>query len=163
MTQANPTERLHKLAADGQTLTSKWLEVNQEMISDFGRVTRDPDPMHIAPEWAARFSPYGKTISFGFLTMALLTHLMHDAMGTDPERETGEGGYYLNYGFDRVRLVQPVLVGSRIRGVFKIASSTGDERGRAKSTFDCVIETEGETKPALVAEWLAYWIGPNEA
>jgi acyl dehydratase len=163
MIDANLSERLNRLAANGETLTSKWVEVNQTMISEFARVTLDPDPMHIDPDWAAKFSPYGKTIAFGFLTISLLTHLVHDAMGTDPARDAGANGYYLNYGFDRLRLVQPVAVGSRIRGLFRISSSSVDHRGRTKSTFDSTVEIEGEARPALVAAWLAYWIGPDAA
>ena len=163
MTDLSPNERLERLAAAPSELTSDWITITQEMISDFARVTRDPDPMHIAPEWAARHSPYGRTIAFVFQTIAMLTHMLHNAMGTDPQRDTGEDGYYLNYGFDRLRLVQPVPVGSRIRGRFVISERIVDEKGRVKSTFDCTIEIEGEDRPALVAKWLSYWVGPDEA
>lgn len=161
MSDATLNEKLDHLAIAPERLTSRWVTITQEMISDFGRVSLDPDPMHVSPDWAEKFSPYGKTISFGFLTMALLTHMLHDAMGSSPERETGEDGYYLNYGFDRLRLVQPVLVGSRLRGHFLISSRSVDDQGRAKSAFDCTVEIEGEDRPALVAQWLSMWIGPD--
>src|SRR3546814_16119395 len=62
----------------GQELgVSEWLQVEQHLIDGFGRATRDPDPLHMVPEWAARKTPYGGTIAFGFWTrysMILFTH-----------------------------------------------------------------------------------------
>ncbi len=142
--------------------TSGWLTVDQPLIDRFGAATLDPDPMHIDPEWAKANGPFGGTIAFGFLTVSLLTHLLHDAMGTSPDRDAHRHGYYLNYGFDRMRLVAPVRVGSRVRGVFKLAKRIRDERDRLVSTFDCVIEIEGEDRPALIAQWLTVWVPPEE-
>mgnify|MGYP000851024402 FL=1 len=141
--------------------TSGWLTVDQPLIDRFGAATLDPDPMHIDPEWARANGPFGGTIAFGFLTVSLLTHLLHDAMGTSPDRDAHHQGYYLNYGFDRMRLVAPVRVGSRVRGVFKLAKRIRDERDRLVSTFDCVIEIEGEDRPALIAQWLTVWVPPE--
>jgi acyl dehydratase len=163
MLDLHPSTRLAELAETSTILTSDWLAIPQEMISEFGRVTLDPDPMHIDPEWSSRHSPFGGTIAFGFLTISLLTHLLHNAMGTNPERDTGENGYYLNYGFDRLRLVSPVPVGSRVRGVFQISKREPDGEGRVKTCFDCRIEIEGQERPALVAEWLSYWVAAESA
>src|SRR3569833_976367 len=96
-------------------LVSEWVVIDQNMISQFGALTLDPDPMHMDPEWAKANGPYGGTISYGFLTMSLLSHLVHLVRGADVGPRTG---HYLNYGFDRLRLVSPVRVGSRIRGRF---------------------------------------------
>lgn len=142
--------------------TSQWLTVDQALIDRFGTATLDPDPMHIDPEWARANGPFGGTIAFGFLTMSLLTHLLHDALGSSPNRDAHHQGYYLNYGFDRLRLVAPVRTGKRIRGVFKLARRIRDERQRLVSTFDCTIEIEGEDRPALIAEWLTVWVPPEE-
>src|SRR3546814_1381619 len=58
----------------GQELgVSEWLQVEQHLIDGFGRATRDPDPLHMDPEWAARKTPYGGTIAFGFWTLSMLT------------------------------------------------------------------------------------------
>ena len=153
---------LEAMELGGVVGTSRWLTVDQPMIDRFGQATLDPDPMHIDPQWAKSNAPFGGTIAFGFLTISLLTHLLHDAMGTDPVRDALHQGYYLNYGFDRLRLVAPVRVGSRVRGVFKLAKRIRDERDRLVSTFDCVIEIEGEERPALIAQWLSVWVPPEE-
>ena len=141
--------------------SSEWFTVTQEMISAFGEVTRDHDPMHVDPEWAAR-GPFKGTIAFGFLTISLLTHLMHNVMGTDPRRHDPAHGYFLNYGFDRLRLVSPVPAGSRIRGVFRVADLRVDAKERSVVTFSATVEIEGRERPALSAEWLTVWVPPAQ-
>lgn len=141
---------------------SDWIEVNQAMISGFGHLTLDPDPMHIDPQWAAANGPFGGTIAFGFLTASLLTHMLYSAMGRDPYAESGKAGQHLNYGFDRLRFVAPVKVGARIRGCFGMESLERDDKGRWLATFDCRVEIEGEARPALVGQWLSIWVPPEE-
>lgn len=149
----------------GQEISSAaWLRVTQELLDGFGKYTIDPDPFHIDPIWAKEHSPYGGTIAFGFFTISMLTHLMHLAQGTgarDVAADPTKYGHYLNYGFNRLRLVAPVPVDARIRGIFKIKDLIVDEKGRSIVTFDVKIEIEGETRPALIADWLAVWI-PGE-
>ena len=138
-----------------------WVTIDQTMIDGFALHTRDPDPFHIDPEWARANSPFGSTIAFGFLTIALLTHLMHGAQGNsarDVAADPAVHGHYLNYGFDRLRLVSPVSVGSRVRGIFTVADFARDAKSRGIMSFDCRVEIEGSDKPALVARWLTVWM-----
>jgi acyl dehydratase len=130
------------------------------MIGAFGDATRDHDPMHVDPAWASR-GPFNGTIAFGFLTMSLLTHFMHSAMGTDPKRHDPSLGYYLNYGFDRMRLISPVPVGSRIRGHFRVLEVRPDAKNRSILKFGATVEIEGGERPALSAEWLSVWVPPE--
>lgn len=141
--------------ADDPTLVSDWIVIDQEMISRFGELTLDPDPMHMDPEWAKVNGPYGGTIAYGFLTISLLSHLVHLVRGNTGGPRTG---HYLNYGFDRLRLVSPVRVGSRIRGRFLPKDGKLDKKGRTLNRYDCSIEIEGQDRPALVAEWLSLWV-----
>lgn len=146
---------------DGRPVAeSGWVEVTQLMISEFGHATCDPDPMHVDPEWAGEHSPYGGTIAFGFQTMGMLTHLMHLARGTRSEdaREHAASGHALNYGFNKVRLVAPVRVGSEVRGRFRALETHMDEKGRQLTTVEAIIDIRGEDRPALVAEWLFVWV-----
>jgi acyl dehydratase len=150
-----------ELTAGAEIGMSDWVAVTQDLIDGFARYTLDPDPFHIDPEWAKANSPYGDTIAFGFLTMSLLTHLMHSAQGErarDTAADPAIHGHYLNYGFNRLRLISPVKVDKRVRGHFTVKNVEVDDKGRNIVTFDCKIDIEGEQRPALIAEWLAVWV-----
>lgn len=142
--------------------TSDWVRVDQEMINRFGDVTLDPDPMHVNPDWARQHSPFGATISFGFLTVALLTNLLHSALRNGPHPPSDSAGYYLNYGFDRLRLLAPVPVNSTVRGHFRVREVRQDARQRIIVTFACEVEIQGSDKMALVADWLSMWVPGQE-
>lgn len=161
----NEVERhgvLQKYAPGDDVGTSDWVKVTQEMIDTFGTATLDRDPMHNDPVWAAQ-GPFGRTISFGFLTMSLLTYLLHRTLGTEGSGYDPAHGYYLNYGFDRLRLISPVPSESRIRGRFRVADVRPDAGARTIVKFEAVIEVEGAQRPALAAEWLTVWVPPGSA
>jgi acyl dehydratase len=139
----------------------KWVTITQDLIDGFGKYTLDPDPFHIDPAWSKAHSPYGGTIAFGFMTISLLTHLLHIAQGDqarDTSADPSKYGHYLNYGFNRLRLVSPVPVNARIRGRFVVKDVIIDEKGRQIVNFDTTIDIENESRPALVADWLAVWV-----
>jgi acyl dehydratase len=162
MAQDEFTRSMHHLTV-GRTLgPSGWVTLTQEMISSFGAATLDHDPMHVDPAWAAN-GPFGSTISFGFLTLSLLTHLLHQSMGTSSERYDPALGYFLNYGFDRVRLISPVPVGSRVRGSFTVVEVRHDTDGRRIVKIAAQVDREGGERPALFAEWLTCWVPPSAA
>lgn len=161
MLNAQVEDMLSSLTPGAEVGVSPWLTVSQAMIDQFARATLDHDPMHIDPEWAAANSPFGGTIAFGFLTVSLLTHLMHGAMGIQGAHDPRRSGYYLNYGFDRLRLVAPIRTGSRVRACFTLLRRKTDEQQRLISTFECKVEIEGEARPALFAEWLTVWVPPK--
>jgi acyl dehydratase len=137
---------------------SPWVTIDQARIDAFARATDDPDPMHVDPAWCAANSPFKTTIAFGFLTMSMLTHFSHQALGWLSSTTADDGGYALNYGFDRMRLVEPVPVGSRIRAHFTLLEWTEVRPGEVRSKYGVTIEIEGRTRPALVGEWLGMWI-----
>jgi acyl dehydratase len=59
----------------------------------------------------------------------------------------------VNYGFDKVRFVTPVKVGSRIRVTSSIAGV--ELKGDALQVVRAMtVEIDGEEKPALVADWI---------
>lgn len=140
---------------------SRWLTVSQAMIDKFGEATLDPDPMHVDPEWAAQ-GPLGETVAFGFLTMSLLTHMIvHDVFGVDSSRYDVGDGYYLNYGFDRMRLIAPVPAGSRVRAHFRVLDVRPDDGGRTIVKFGVNMECDRSERPVLVGEWLSCWVPPD--
>jgi acyl dehydratase len=148
------TQLIESKSADGpgERFVSDWLTIDQARIDRFAEATNDPDPLHIDPDYARRFSRFGTTISFGFLTMSLLSFFYRSVI-----REPSNG-YSLNYGFDRVRLTAPVPVGSRIRAVFELSEVKRRAAGEVVTIYDVTIEVEGSDRPALVAQWLTLWV-----
>lgn len=146
-------------AALGRTFVSDWIRIDQERISTFGAVTEDPDPHHVDPEYAARHSPWGGTISHGFLTLSLMTPMLYQVYRYRMDGGRGDG-YPASYGFDKVRFVSPVPCGSRIRGHFTVKDVTERKPGQLQITFGCRVEIEGEERPAVVGDWLSLWLTP---
>ena len=54
--------------------SSDWYTVTQDDINTFATLTKDEDPYHVDPDWAKLNSPLSTTISFGFLTLSMLTY-----------------------------------------------------------------------------------------
>ena len=146
-------------AAVGETQwMSPWLAVTQPMIDSFASATLESDPMHDDPQWAAVNTPLGVTIAYGFQTISLLSYLFKQAVNVPSAITSSEAGSPLNYGFDRLRLVSPVPVNSRIRGRFTLVGRDLDEKGRTVQRLDVVVEIENQERPALVAQWVALWV-----
>jgi len=133
--------------------TGEWFQVTQDQIDQFADVTHDHQFIHVDPE-AAKATPFGTTIAHGFLTLSMLTHLSHGASSAKPDRARFEGMVMgINYGFNRVRFVSPVKVGSRIRA--RAGTSNVELKGNMiEIARNFTVEIEGEDKPALVAEWV---------
>jgi len=125
---------------------SEWLTITQEMVDRFADVTLDHQWIHVDPDRAARQSPYGTTIAHGFLTLSLVPHFTRqiaDLRGVSRR---------INYGVNKVRFPNAVRTGARVRGVQRLLSTTRVDPGTVRFTSQVVIEIEGETKPACVAE-----------
>jgi len=131
-----------------QSEPSPWFEVKQEQINQFADCTLDQQFIHVNPEMA-KATPFGTTIAHGFLTLSMLTHL-----GTSFSTMI-EGTYMgMNYGFDKVRFINPVKVGTKIRGAGKILDIVEKKPGQFMIKTEVAVEIEGEKKPALIAEWI---------
>jgi acyl dehydratase len=133
--------------------TGEWFEVTQEQVDAFADVTHDHQFIHVDPE-RAKATPFGGTIAHGFLTLSMLTHLAAGASTASPDKARYEGVLMgINYGFDKVRFVNPVRVGARIRA--RAVTSGVELKGNAiQVTRSFTVEIDGEEKPALVAEWV---------
>jgi acyl dehydratase len=127
---------------------SGWLAVSQDLIDEFAKVTGDRQWIHVDVERARRESPFGGTVAHGFLTVALLSRLVHEAVEL-----RGESKMRVNYGFNRLRFPAPVTAGSRIRARVT-PNSVREVEGGIEIAWGVVAEIENQTKPALAAEWL---------
>ncbi len=127
---------------------SDWVTIPQDMIDRFADLTDDHQFIHTDPVLAAS-TPFGGTIAHGFLVLSLLAKL-----GRSAEFALQGVMMGVNYGFERVRLVSPVRAGKRIRGRFTLKSLEERAAGQWLSTLGVVVEIEGESKPAVIADWL---------
>ena len=136
-----------------ESATGDWMEINQDLIDQFADVTLDHQFIHIDPE-RAKATPFGTTIAHGFLTLSLLTHLSASANPEDPNPARFSGMVMgVNYGFEKVRFISPVTVGSNIR-VHSLLSKVELKGNAVQQTRTMTVEIEGQEKPALVADWL---------
>jgi len=130
--------------------TSQWYDIDQQLVNEFGRITKDEQWIHMDEEAAAR-GPFGGTIAHGFLTLSLLPTLMSEAFQVNGAKMV------VNYGLDRVRYPAPVLVGQRIRAQVQVKEATEIPNG-VHVVFSVVIERDGEDRPGCVADSVARYL-----
>jgi len=128
---------------------SDWLTITQDRINVFADAINDHQFIHVDPERAAQ-TPAGTTIAHGFLSLSLISFLTAD-LGPTPE---GHAMTY-NYGLNKVRFLNPVKVGSRVRAHMKVQQVTQKKPGQLLMIAEVTVEIEDEEKPALFAESLA--------
>ena len=132
-------------AATGEQLgTSDWLTIDQERVDRFAEATGDHQWIHVDVE-RAKEGPFGGTIAHGYLTLSLVPFLGSQVFALDTP------GAKLNYGANKVRFPNPVLVGKRIRAHVALAEVADLPAGK-QLTLTYTIEIEDVPKPACVAE-----------
>jgi acyl dehydratase len=127
---------------------SPWVEVTQELIDQFAAVSGDHQWIHVDVERARRESPFQTTIAHGFLTVALLSRMVTEAVNLEVKSKLR-----VNYGFNRLRFPAPVPAGSRVRAHLT-PNAVKDVEGGVEIAWGVLVEIENHTKPALAAEWL---------
>lgn len=133
------------LGMEGRVLgTSEWMEIGQDRVNMFADATGDHQWIHIDKEMAAQ-SPFGTTIAHGFLTLSLLSMLLKETYKIE---KVSMG---INYGCNKVRFINPVKVGARVRATSEVVSAE-EAGGGVQLVVKATVEIEGEEKPACVAE-----------
>ena len=134
---------------------STWRTVDQQRIDGFADLTEDPQWIHTDPARAAKESPFGGTIAHGFLSLSLLSAMAMDVLPVIEGQVMG-----INYGFDKVRFMNPVREGSKVRGQFTLMEVKRRSDNEWQLRHGVQVEIEGQEKPALIAEWLSLVIVP---
>jgi acyl dehydratase len=124
--------------------SSDWFRVEQPHIDDFARLSGDDNWIHIDTGRAARDMPGGRTIAHGLYLLSLIPWLQRQIFAV---RRRGRG---LNYGYDRVRFLTPVQVGSRVRLSMSLVQATQQATG-VRIELESTVEIEGAERPALIA------------
>jgi acyl dehydratase len=129
---------------------SDWLEISQERVNEFAQATGDHQWIHVDVERAKR--EMGGTIAHGYLTLSLIPFL---SSGLLDVKGVARG---INYGSDKVRFVNMVKVGKRVRLRQKLLG-VEPRAGGLQLRNEYTVEIEGEDKPACVAETLTILYG----
>lgn len=127
--------------------TSDWMQIDQQRVNDFAEVTGDHQWIHVDVERAKKESPYKAPIAHGFLTLSLVPALSKDNFRVENAKLA------INYGLNKVRFLNAVPVGSRIRARSELTDVKAKD-STADLTVTHTIEIDGAEKPAAVAEMI---------
>lgn len=129
----------------GQELgVSDYLKITQEQINLFADATLDHQWIHVDTERAKTESPYKSTIAHGYLNLSVLPYLWAQVLKVNNVK------MLVNYGIEKLRFNQPVLVGSEVRLRASLLSLT-NLRGIAKAEIKVSLEIKDCPKTALDA------------
>lgn len=124
--------------------TSDYLKISQEQINVFADATLDHQWIHTDVERAEKETPYKSTIAHGYLTISILPHLWFQIL------EVKNIKMLVNYGIEKLKYNQPVLVNDEVRIATKLKNLT-NLRGITKAEIDVTMEIKGNKKPAYNA------------
>ncbi|MFM7488490.1 MAG: MaoC family dehydratase, partial [Cytophagales bacterium] len=118
-----------------------WHRITQPQINQFADATLDHQWIHIDTTRAAE-SPFKSTIAHGYLTLSLVPHLW------DQIAEFRNIKMMVNYGIEKLKFNQPVLVNQEVRLRAKLHSIIS-LRGITKFEVDVTLEIKDNSKPAF--------------
>lgn len=126
---------------------SEYIKIEQSRIDQFADATLDHQWIHTDTKRAATESPFKKTIAHGYLAVSLVPYLWNQIT------EINNIKMLINYGIERLKFGQPVLVDDEVRLRVKLESLT-NLRGIAKTELNATLEIKNNPKPAFVANVL---------
>lgn len=128
----------------GQDLgVSDYLKISQDRINLFADATLDHQWIHTDPQRAAE-GPFKSTIAHGYLNLSVLPYLWAQVV------EVNNLKMMVNYGIEKLRFNQPVIVDNEIRLRVKLLSLT-NLRGVIKAELGATLEIKDNKKSALEA------------
>ena len=127
---------------------SEWYEITQDKVNLFADATGDHQWIHVDVERAAKELPTGGTIAHGYLTLSLIPMLSSQILRIEGVTRG------INYGCNKVRFINMVPVGSRVRGRQKLLA-VQDRAGGLQLINEFTIEIEGHDQPACVAQTIS--------
>ena len=125
---------------------SEWMAIDQDRINKFADATDDHQWIHIDTERAIKELPTKSTIAHGFLSLSLLVPLASQVWSISGAK------MMINYGLNKVRFINMVPVGSKVRLGIKISDVNKLDNGGTQVITEATLEIDGQDKPAYVAE-----------
>lgn len=123
---------------------SDYLKITQEQINKFAEATLDYQWIHVDPKKAELESPFKTTIAHGYLNLSILPYLWDQIV------EVNNLKLRVNYGIEKLRFNQPVLVNNEVRLRAKL-NTLADLRGICKAEVNAILEIKDNKKSALEA------------
>ena len=121
---------------------SDYTQITQGQINRFADATLDHQWIHTNPERAAAETAFKSTIAHGYLTLSLVPHLW------DQIAEFRNIKMMINYGIEKLKFNQPVLVNQEVRLRAKLHSIV-NLRGITKFEVDVTLEIKDNPKSAF--------------
>ena len=121
---------------------SDYIAISQEQINMFADSTLDHQWIHTDPDRAAVETPFKSTIAHGYLTLSLVPHLWDEITAFRNVK------MMINYGIEKLKFNQPVLVNNEVR-LRASLHSIANLRGVTKFEVDVTLEIKDNAKPAF--------------
>lgn len=121
---------------------SEYTTITQDQINRFADATLDHQWIHTNPERAVTETTFKSTIAHGYLTLSLVPHLW------DQIAEFRNIKMMINYGIEKLKFNQPVLVNQEVRLRAKLHSIL-NLRGITKFEVEVTLEIKENAKPAF--------------
>ena len=125
---------------------SDWMAIEQDRINQFADAPGDHQWIHLDAEKAAKELPTKSTIAHGFLSLSLIVPLAAQVWSITGAK------MMINYGLNKVRFINMVPVGSKVRLGVKISEVNKLDNGGTQVISEATLEIDGQDKPAYVAE-----------
>ncbi|MDG2416900.1 MAG: MaoC family dehydratase [Pelagibacterales bacterium] len=125
---------------------SDWMAIEQDRINQFADATGDHQWIHLDAKKAAKELPTKSTIAHGFLSLSLIVPLAAQVWSITGAK------MMINYGLNKVRFINMVPVGSKVRLGVKISEVNKLDNGGTQVISEATLEIDGQDKPAYVAE-----------
>lgn len=121
---------------------SDYLKITQDRINKFAEATLDYQWIHVDEERAKVESPYKSTIAHGYLMVSILPYLWDQII------EVRNIKMLINYGIEKLKFNQAVVVDSEVRLKVKLESLV-NLRGIAKAELKAILEIKDSKKNAF--------------
>eukprot|EP01083_Nonionella_stella_P256012 877967_1 len=120
---------------EGKTLgISEWVALTQKDLDTFSDLTYDHNWIHKKGA-GKKGSPFGTPIAHGLLTLSLLPKFTYEVYGKYYKENPDKYAKYvktgINYGYNKVRFIDAVLVDNKVRA--KIVCKSVSKGGKFKT------------------------------
>jgi acyl dehydratase len=129
--------------------TSTWTTIDQDRINKFADATGDHQWIHVDVERAQKELPIKSTIAHGYLTLSLIPMMNYEIYQVESVVHA------VNYGGNKLRFLNMVPAGSKVRGHLTLKSVEEHKSGGHQVIAEVSVEIDGQERPALIAETMA--------